>query len=362
MDIYACDLDEWGKVSNVRNIGDQINSDADEIFVHLASDGKTLYFCSNGHNTIGGYDIFVSTCINDAWTKARNIGYPLNTASDEISFSARADGTVAYIASNREGSYGDYDIFKVSFGADNNHYLLNTNDLLFTHNKENSRNIIREPSTSIPKTKVWLFKGTVSDINTGEAIEAEIEIVDNRSRSVISHFHSNADDGSFLVILAPGNNYALTMESDRYLFHSENFIISPNADYKEIYKNIRMKPFSSGEKIVLANIFFKGNTASLEQESFFELERVATLMNDDHPHMRVEIGAHTDNQNPGDFSHLLSVKRARAVANYMIDYLKVPEERIEIKGYGDQYPLASNESEEGRRQNNRIELKIIDME
>ncbi|MFK7784582.1 MAG: hypothetical protein AB8B56_05695, partial [Crocinitomicaceae bacterium] len=107
-----------------------INSKFNEgpIYVHL--DGETMYIASEGDGSLGGYDIFVSKNINGTWSKPKNMGYPINTQYDHFFFSATANGKYAYIASNRSGGSGGYDIYKVTFWGPEKEPVMATEDYL----------------------------------------------------------------------------------------------------------------------------------------------------------------------------------------------------------------------------------------
>ncbi|MFA6634290.1 MAG: OmpA family protein, partial [Bacteroidales bacterium] len=101
----------WSEPINLSDI----NSPYDEQNVFIHPNGKILFFCSNGHNTIGGFDIFYSIYQDGKWGKPINMGYPINTAADETNYTLSSCGSYAYISSNRQGTIGDIDIFKISY-------------------------------------------------------------------------------------------------------------------------------------------------------------------------------------------------------------------------------------------------------
>ncbi len=108
------DKTNWG---DPVNLGPTINTEYDEGGIYPAPDGKTLYFCSNGHNSMGGYDIFMTRFENNEWTTPVNVGYPINTIANERMFILSPDGKTAYIDSDREGGLGERDIWKVDMTA-----------------------------------------------------------------------------------------------------------------------------------------------------------------------------------------------------------------------------------------------------
>ncbi len=109
-DIYMAQMKN-GKWSNPKNLGDVINTDSDEKFVFIHPNGKTLYFASNGHRSMGSYDIFKSEWVNGEWSLPTNLGYPINTVNEESTFSLSADNTTMYLSAELSDSYGERDIY-----------------------------------------------------------------------------------------------------------------------------------------------------------------------------------------------------------------------------------------------------------
>ena len=115
-DIYLSERKSNGEWGMPRNLGPEVNSQYDEDFPYVLPDGATLYFSSQGHNSMGGFDIFTSTLSESGkWSKADNIGYPINTTLDDVSFSISVDGKKGYYASGKQGGYGELDIYEINF-------------------------------------------------------------------------------------------------------------------------------------------------------------------------------------------------------------------------------------------------------
>ena len=107
-----------------------------------------------------------------------------------------------------------------------------------------------------------------------KAVEAEIEIVDNESSEIIATFKSNSATGKYLVSLPAGRNYGIAVKKEAYLFHSENFDIPNTAAFQTVEKDIELKNLAVGSKIILKNIFFDLDKATLRKESTVELKRL----------------------------------------------------------------------------------------
>ena len=182
---------EWEKPVN---LGAVVNTTHDEGAPYIAADGKTLFFCSEGHNSMGSYDIFKTTVdANGVWSKPENLGYPINTIGAEKSFIISTDGNTAYIASDRKGGFGERDIYKVDVSRYN---LIG---------KLGSKNT--EPALSI-------LKGTIYTSDTGQPLEADITFTDaagNKAGSTTS-----STEGDYFITLKGNAKYTIKVEVKGY--------------------------------------------------------------------------------------------------------------------------------------------------
>ncbi|HVD99509.1 MAG TPA: OmpA family protein [Cytophagaceae bacterium] len=325
-DIYTCSKmynSQWSKPVKLEGICTEYDEDCP--FMH--PDGKTLYFSSKGHTSMGGFDIFSSTIKDDlSWSTPENIGYPINTPGDDINFTMSADGKNGYYSSDIEGGYGKQDIYTIRF---------NTRVL---HDLE-------------------LLVGNVIDASSGRPMEADITVTDNNSNAVVGTYHSNAEDGHFMIALPCGRNYGIHIENKGYLFYSENAKLECAQGYFEISKNIQMQQAQSGSKIVLSNIFFESGKADLSPESRVELLKIVNFLKKN-PELNVEISGHTDISGNENDNKTLSTDRAAKVKAFILEN-GIDESRLVARGYGSAMPIADNISEEGKRQNRRTEFKIL---
>lgn len=331
------------------NMGPNINTIYDEDAPFIHPDGKTLYFSSKGHEGMGGFDIFTSVYpvadygmntqqISDEnmknWSKPLNIGYPINTAGDDIYFVWSVDGTRGYFSSVREDSYGDKDIY-----------------------------IVHRPEA---KVSLIVFKGKVLDAVSHNPLGANIIVVNNSDQELYGVYNSNSHTGKFIVILIPGKNFGISIESltPGYLPYSEIIDINPD-EYFEINKDILLEPIEVIKKDIPSNIFFDYNKADIRVESETELNKLLKLLLDN-PNLKAELSSHTDNIGPDEYNMMLSNKRAQSVMDYLIKH-DIEKERLIAIGYGETKPIAPNENPdgsdnpEGRQLNRRTEFKIIDV-
>jgi outer membrane protein OmpA-like peptidoglycan-associated protein len=354
-DIYVSTKDEKGEWGVAENLGSVINTPYGEESVFMHPDGKTMYFSSKGHKTIGGYDIFKSTYENKQWTKPENIGYPINTTGDDVFFVISASGQHGYYAST--GYYGGTDVFMIHITPGEKQMTLNNEDNLIASLEAPVKETVVAQKIVIKEAQLTILKGTITDSQTGRPMEATIEIVDNEKNVVIATFKSNSATGKYLVSLPAGKNYGVSVNKTGYIFHSENLDVPASAAFKEVTKDISFQPMEVGNKVVLNNIFFDYNQSSIRNESRNEIERLA-LMLFKNPTVKIEISGHSDSKGSDEYNQKLSEARAKSVVDYLI-MLDVEPERLTAKGYGKTRPVASNDTEEGRALNRRTEVEII---
>ncbi len=213
-------LDLWmtrklptGDWARPQNLGPAVNTPYNEDFPTLSEDGKTLYFCSEGHSGMGGYDIFKTEWEpeTNTWGVPKNIGYPINTPYDERVISFNADGTVAYISAIRKEGKGDLDIYKVIF------------------------------EDNVPAQAILKIKLTSSQNDTLVIKDAMVSIYDSMNELKGSYM-PNPNTGEFLIILEKGE-YSMEIEAPGFEFHVEDLKIT-NVEIKNsvVHRNLALKP------------------------------------------------------------------------------------------------------------------------
>ncbi|MBC7862534.1 MAG: PD40 domain-containing protein [Bacteroidia bacterium] len=331
-DIYMAKLGKDGKWGKAMNLGKTINTSSDEEGVYIHPDGTTLFFSSKGHNSIGGYDIYKTEWLKDHWSLPVSLGNVINSKDDDLFFVLDASGKKGFMSSARKGTVGDKDIFEINFIP-----------------------IKKENKNSGPR--LMLLKGTVTDDETGKPVEATLEIMNNDKNELISKLNSNSSTGRYLVTLPSGKNYGISVSAPGYLFHSENFNIADTAAYIEVVKNIQLHRIAEGKKVVLKNIFFDFDKATLRSESVSELEKLNRFLKEN-PTVKIELSGHTDNKGTKEYNQKLSESRAKAVVDYLISK-GISASRLTFKGYWFSQPISENDTEEGRQLNRRTEFKIM---
>jgi Tol biopolymer transport system component len=211
-DLYMVKKLSNGQWALPQNMGKTLNTPYNEDSPFLHPDGKTLYFSSDGHKTMGGYDIFVSR-YNDTtkvWSSPENVGYPISTAHDDIHFSWSADAKRVYFSSIRPEGFGDKDIY---YG-----------------------NIEKEAA------QVLMMKGIVHDSLSGKPMEAAIKVTDKKTGELVGVYNSNSSTGKYIIILPEGINYSFSIEAVNYVINIQNIDVSELHQFKEIEKNISLLP------------------------------------------------------------------------------------------------------------------------
>lgn len=308
------------------NIGRAINSREDDFSPFIHADGSTLYFSSKGKFGMGGSDLFLSKLKDSVWTEAVNLGFPINTRFDEDGLAVSPTSNVAVFSSNREGSV------------------------------EKSKDLfdLKLPSEFLPE-KVGYIHGFVYDLETGLRLLAPIKLTQLES-SKTKTIVSDQIEGYTTTLIAE-KMYAFDVDVAGYLFYSKHFNLKEKVGFKQAEQvDIYLEPIKAGKKFVLSNIFFDFDSDRLKNESFAELIQLNDFLQKN-SRLKVEISGHTDNVGNSDYNQKLSENRAKAI----FDYLKqsVDPNRMIYKGYGAEIPVASNESEQGRGQNRRSEIKIL---
>lgn len=356
-DIYYCYIDDKGNLGEAINMGPEINTQFDEDGIYAHPDGKTLYFASQGHTSMGGYDIFKSELVDGKWSRPINLGFPINSADDDVFFVVSADNRHAYFSSFKLDGFGEKDIYRLTFLGDEKQFVLSTEDNLLTSLDKSIGAKLIEQEIEVPTGDLTILKGVIYDKITKKPLGGTVEIVDLETNSLVSTFPSNTATGKYLVSLPAGKNYSVTASADGYLFKSENFNIPAASGYQEVERDFPLDRIDVGRKIVLKNIFFDFNKYTLRAESASELERLVKLLKK-YPALRIEISGHTDNVGSETYNKTLSENRAKVVVDYLITN-GIDKSRLVFVGYGFSQPIASNDIDEGRQLNRRTEFKVL---
>lgn len=335
-DLYVSFMKNDTVWSEPLNLGAVLNTAGEETAPFLASDDQTMYFSSNGFSGYGGADIYVTKRLDDTWTnwsEPKNMGPDINSKGEDLFFNIPAASEFAYYSRSQEGD--NTDIFRAKL-----------------------------PFYKSPQPYV-IVKGKLIDSKTGQPIGAKIiyERLPDGVEAGIAH--SDPRTGEYEIRLPGGYQYGVRAEAEGHL--SEN----QNLDLRNFLKdgvvensNINLAPIEVARveptaTISLNNVFFDFDKAELKPESFPELNRIVTLMNDK-PAMQVEISGHADATGPEEYNQRLSKFRADKVAGYLVEK-GIAKDRITISYFGETKPAATNDTKEGRKKNRRVEFIILKM-
>jgi len=324
-DIWVSYLDEQLKWSEPQNLGPNINTANDDQCPFIHADNQTLYFTSAGWPGMGGGDIYISRKTDTGWTKAENLGYPINTETDDNGLAVSYDGKMAFLASNRENGFGGLDIYSFEL-----------------------------PEKMQPK-RITYLKATVRDAVTKQLLQANYSMTDLETKKESKGVTQN---GSFFATLEVNKNNALQIQQEGYLFYSRNINLTAEASATQPFEmEVLLQPISANGKITLNNVFFDFDKSELKSESFAELDKLVELLLKN-PAVKMEIAGHTDSKGDKKYNLLLSQKRAESVMEYLLKK-GIDKLRLTAKGYGDTQPVAPNDTEENQAKNRRTEVKVL---
>jgi outer membrane protein OmpA-like peptidoglycan-associated protein len=368
LDIYMSELDKNGQWGKAVNLGPTVNTPMHEDSPFIHHDGKTLFFSSDGHPTMGSNDIFRTELVDGKWTRPVNMGYPINSIEYDGFFTLSPDKKTGYFSALRNDGNGSADIYKIRFLDPPPPPIVETIPVAVVEEPEpvmpqeepKQENFV-DPIVEFHKEMkiVTVLKGKVIDEISAAPLAAVITLTDNETGRLIAKINSDAVTGDFEIVIPHGGNYGVSTEKIGYLFNSMNFNLPQFAEYQEIDTHILMVKAEVGSKVVLKNIFFDVGKSDLKSESLSELEKIRELLATS-TFLKVQINGHTDNTGNSATNMALSLKRAESVVNYLIDK-GVDAARLSAKGFGSQRPLVSNDDEtEGREINRRTEIEILE--
>lgn len=326
-DIWICLRNQNGTWSRPLNAGHEINTVYDEVTPWIAPDSRTLFFASNGHPGVGGFDLFYveldpESGIGPA-SAAVNLGQPINSTADDIALTVSSGGNEAFFSSNRSGGLGGYDIYQLS----------------------------RPP---VPVEPTAVVRGSVRD-ESGKPVFARVLVSSLSTGNIIGTFQTNPESGMYEIVLREGGDYAITAQAPNLLFHSNRITVPSGLSEKREFRTSHLlQPARNGTRLLL---FFAPESTTLERESLVDLDFLVEFLKAN-ADLRIEIGGHTDNVGDPDANRRLSLERARAVKAYLVGN-RIGGERIDVKGYGDTRPIADNSTDEGRRANRRVEMNVL---
>ncbi len=312
------------------NMGAILNTKESDASPFLAPDDKTLYFSTSGHPGYGSNDIFVTRRLDDTWTnwsKPENLGPEINSGNWDAYFTVTAKGDLAYLTSS-DNSFGSTDIFKIKI-----------------------------PESAKP-TPVTLIKGKVLNAKTKAPIFAEIIYQNLNTNEEVGRALSDPKTGDYQIVLPSGVMYGFLAEKVNFYPVSNYVDATALKEYSEIQYDLLLSPIEVGENIRLNNLFFDTDKSELKDISISELNRLVDFLKAN-PSIVIEIGGHTDNVGATAYNQALSEQRAKSVLTYLVSK-GIDVKRLTSKGFGLTKPVATNDTDEGKAINRRVEMKILE--
>lgn len=326
MDIYKSERREDGSWGPAINLGPEINTAGNEKTPFMHSDSYTLYFSSDEHAGVGGFDIFYAKMKEDeTFTKAKNLGYPINTESDEHGFVVSTDGKYGYFSSKMEGTGLDIYSFELYDEARPEHVVFVRGESL-------------SGAESVKGLEIKL-----KNVATNKEVDAVID----------------EETGKYVGVIAveEDEDVLMTAKKDGYAFTSQYISSNENVIGKPIELDMEVKPIEVGETYRINNITFATNSYEIRSHVHHILDEFAEFLKTN-ANVKVEIRGHTDNVGRQNDNMVLSENRAGAVRQYLMGK-GIAADRLSHKGFGSTKPVATNDTKEGRALNRRTEFLIL---
>ena len=292
-DIWRINLKD--RVGSLENLGNWINTPGDEMFPYMRTD-SVMYFASDGHPGYGGLDIFRAEMTKSGGWKVENMGRPVNSPSDDFGITYEPGAERGFLSSNRDDARGYDHIF----------------------------------SFELPELQIWI-SGWVLDRDDEPVPNAVIRIVgnDGSNQKEIAR-----NDGSFRFPLSRGVSYVMLAGAKGYLNAKQEFT-SDTAEEDAEY-GVDFILASINKPVVIENIFYDFDKATLRPESKTALDEMAQIMRDN-PNITIEMASHTDRKGSNEYNLALSERRAKSVIDYLIS-VGISSDRLQHMGYGESRP------------------------
>ena len=296
----------------------------------MHSDSKTLYFSSDGHFGIGGYDIFFSKNRDGEWLPPTNIGYPINTKENDIGFIVSTDGRKAYFSSNKLEGKGGWDIYSI--------------DLYEEARPE----------------RVLFVKGTLLDTDGNALGDVVLEVTNTRTQKITEGVIDTVT-GDYAVAVTieqedKEDDYLMVVKKEGCSFTSK--LIDQHEERYEAPSivNFEVKPIAVGTAVKINDINYAFASSVIDSKSFIVLDHFIEFLQQN-PNVTFEIRGHTDDVGSDASNLALSKERAKSVYDYLLEF-GISKIRMTYKGFGESQPIAPNSYESGRAKNRRTEFYI----
>ncbi|MBK8487960.1 MAG: PD40 domain-containing protein [Bacteroidetes bacterium] len=341
------------------NLGSVINTAGNEMSPFLSPDGTMLFYASNGLPGYGEMDIYVAHRLDDSWTNwsaPENLGPTVNSDGFDAYFTYSDSSNYAFFTSTRE-NYFNPDIFRIPIKiilepeAEEEIVAESTNEM---NSSSDDLSDIELASDLVLTNDILLF-GTIYDALSDEKIDAEVIFMlndyaaDPESIQTLNQNYQKKVTGNL--------NYKVVIIKEGY-FYYEQIIDIADANEKNVKRiDFKLDPITSGEKFILDNMYFNANSAILKSASFAQLDILYDFLAKN-KNVRVEVGGHSNGLCDDEYCINLSKERAESVIKYLVGK-GIDSSRMTAAGYGKKHPIASNDTPEGRKKNQRVEITIL---
>ncbi len=332
-DIYYCEKNADGSWSIPKNAGSAINTSGKEVFPYVAEDG-TMYFSSDGHQGMGGLDIFRATGSKDQWAVPENLKYPFNSPKDDFSITFESGNQSGYLASNRDGGKGGDDLYSFVFA---------------------------------PPTKLILVVKALERLDDGSIqpmTQANVKLEESNGNLLLNQAVNQ--EGLIYSEVSCNSDYIIEGHRDGYLI-STAMVGTPQCTRRNdtVFAELVFDKMVINKPIVLQNIYYDYDKWFIRPDAAIELNKLVKVLSDN-PTIIIELGSHTDSRGTSAYNETLSQKRAEAAVAYIVSK-GIDARRITAKGYGENVPVNScvdgvNCTEEQYQMNRRTEFKILKIE
>lgn len=332
---------EWQQPVNLGNV---INTKMQELSPSLSADTRTLYFSTNSKGN-GSFDVYSSTRLDDTWTnwsEPVNLGPEVNTSGRELFFKDYSGkGFFMFTTTSNSDRYGN---IKVYVPAKDSSIIAVVQPKIDTAIKFNENHY-----NNLSENKIKVH-GRLTNSKNGDPVSGKMNFEFN-GKSIVA----DAYLGEYSIPLESGTVYTIKIDAPGFVNDLESLDLK-TYELKDLEMNFQLQPIEIGTTVTLKNILFVQSKDALLPESYPQLDLVVQFMKEN-PHVEIELAGHTDNR--GSFQQLmaLSQKRVNKVKTYLVSK-GIKAKRISGKGYGGSKPIASNESEDTRLLNRRVEFTI----
>jgi outer membrane protein OmpA-like peptidoglycan-associated protein len=336
MDLWYCDIDEYGNLSEPKNLGPEVNTPGDEVTPFFEFFTNTLYFSSDGHPGIGGLDIFYTNFDedNNAWTTPKNIGEPFNSSKDDAYFIINKNQTKGYLTSDREPC-----------NCSENDEEYQGTDFCYQ-------------IFEFEKPELWFkLKGTVYNAQTEEIIPNALITIKDVKGNKEPVYLTTDENGEFIRDLTAGQLLFIKAQKTKFFGDAATISTLGVVESKMFVQDFYLEPIPAGE-IEIPGIEYDFDKATLRPKSKEILDKLVEFLelNDN---IVIEIRSHTDERGSAQYNQRLSEERAKSVVDYLVSN-GIDPKRLKAVGVGENEPLVKNaKTEEEHQKNRRTAFKTI---